>query len=245
MSHTASNDHTTATAPDGPPIIVFSSPSGAGKTTQRNLLLAENPRREFLVSYTTRAPRAGEVDGVDYHFLRIGRTKAEAEAEFNRLKEQGDVFFETTEMYGNYYGTPRKQLEAGLAAGKQMIADVNIEGMLEFRDNHPGQVRSIFLQPPVDKLASRLRQRITEAGDLSESQAAELHREMHERLQAVPTIMQQAGFYNYVVHQEHCTPMQTFGLVKQALSAPRTEVGKYSVHHMGLAPSSALPSLYR
>lgn len=214
-------------------ILVLSSPSGGGKTTQRRFLLADNPNREFLVSYTTRLPRPGEVDGLDYHFLRIGRTEAEARAEFQRLVDAGEIF-EQTDFYGNLYGTPRKQLVDGLAAGKQLIADVNLEGFNAFKATHDNKARGVFLMPPsLEILRARLNERIERLPRLSPEQRQQLESERDVRMEQAQEIIKEAIFYGSAIDQTDCSPLQTYRLVKAAISSPANEVNGFSIVHFG------------
>ena len=213
-------------------ILVLSSPSGGGKTTQRRFLLADDPNREFLVSYTTRLPRPGEVDGVDYHFLRNGRTEAEARAEFQRLMNTGEIF-EHTDFYSNLYGTPRKQLEDGLAAGKQLIADVNLEGLKSFKQSYPNQTLGVFIEPPsLQAIKERLEMRVAESLDLSPVDRQRMQKENQLRLTHGLEILSEKEdpAYDRIVHQIGCTAEETYALLKTAL-APLTKIEAGSIRH--------------
>lgn len=215
-----------------PPILVLSSPSGGGKSTQRRNLIKENPNREFLVSYTTRPPRPDEVDGIDYHFLSIGRTPAEAKAEFERLVKEGDILFETTSFNGNRYGTPRKQLEEGLANGKQLIADVNLDGVKALRAAYPHQVQALFLHTELDELRRRLHKRDIAPYKLTDEQLEDIKATVDARMRVAASILAEAKAtindspaYDAVVPSAS-TPEATFANVKQALAetAPKTTI---------------------
>lgn len=225
-----------------PPILVLSSPSGGGKSTQRRNLIKENPNREFLVSYTTRPPRPDEVDGIDYHFLSIGRTPAEAKAEFERLVKEGDILFETTSFNGNRYGTPRKQLEEGLASGKQLeeglangkqlIADVNLNGVKALRAAYPHQVQALFLHTELDELRRRLHKRDIAPYKLTDEQLEDIKATVDARMRVAASILAEAKAtindspaYDAVVPSAS-TPEATFANVKQALAetAPKTTI---------------------
>lgn len=204
-------------------ILVISSVYSGGKTTQRKLLMNDDSNREFIVSYTTRLPRPGEVDGIDYHFLRTGRTEAEAEAEFMRLVENGELF-EHTRLYGNYYGTPRKQLEEGIAAGKQMIADVNIEGLWALKKAYPDQVQGIFLLPPsIEILKARLQKRLMQAREALNDSWAELEKEKDMHIKQAMEMLKEAPFYDTVIAQEKFRPKAVYQMIKNALNTPINE----------------------
>ncbi len=136
-------------------LIIISGPSGAGKSTVlRELLRVCELPLELSVSYTTRAPRAGEVDGIDYHFVSLET--------FMEMKKAGQ-FLECMEVFGrDWYGTPVAQVDASLANGKGVILEIDVHGALsvmELRDD----VISFFVHPGnVEELETRLRKRATE-----------------------------------------------------------------------------------
>lgn len=135
-------------------LIVLSGPSGVGKGTVRKELF-KIPEQEFVysVSMTTRKPRIGEVDGVDYYFV--------SKKEFKRQIEE-DNLLEYAEFVGNYYGTPRDKVEEQLAKGKEVILEIDVEGALQVRE-HCKDAVFIFLVPPSKQaLYDRLKQRATE-----------------------------------------------------------------------------------
>jgi guanylate kinase len=139
-------------------LVIVSSPSGAGKTTLTRRLLKEHPGLEFSVSHTTRPPRSGEVDGRDYHFV-----SKEAFEEMVR----GHQFAEHAFVHGNRYGTAEAPVETALAAGTDMIFDVDWQGGRHLSERWPNDSLKIFILPPdLDTLASRLRQRATDAPEI-------------------------------------------------------------------------------
>ena len=110
-------------------LLIISSPSGAGKTTLTHRLLQEFPELRFSVSHTTRAPRANEVDGQDYHFID--------EPQFRSLIEQGS-FAEWAEVHGNLYGTSVSEIERARADGKQgVLFDVDYQGAVRSKRSSP------------------------------------------------------------------------------------------------------------
>tara|TARA_R110002073_G_scaffold70476_1_gene173967 strand:+ start:4166 stop:4819 length:654 start_codon:yes stop_codon:yes gene_type:complete len=133
-------------------LIILSSPSGAGKTTLARRLMAWDPTLRFSVSATTRAPRAGESDGVEY-FFRSG-------AEFQAMVERGEML-EHAEVFGNSYGTPKAPVEAAMHEGRDTLFDIDWQGGQQVRRSSLGKdVVSIFILPPsIADLESRLRQR--------------------------------------------------------------------------------------
>ncbi len=142
-------------------LVIVSSPSGAGKTTLTRRLLAEHaPRLVFSVSHTTRPIRPGEVDGRDYHFV--------SPAEFQSMVDRHE-FAEHAFVHGNRYGTAMAPVEAALAAGRDMIFDVDWQGGAALSARWPADSLKIFILPPdLDTLASRLRRRATDAPEIIE-----------------------------------------------------------------------------
>ncbi len=132
-------------------MLVLSSPSGAGKTTLARKLLEADPAVELSVSVTTRPQRANEMDGRDYHF--INRSRFEEMIAHDELLEWANVF-------GNLYGTPRSPVERALAAGHDVLFDIDWQGTQQLRERARGEMASIFVLPPsVTELERRLRAR--------------------------------------------------------------------------------------
>jgi guanylate kinase len=154
-------------------LIILSSPSGAGKSTLAKRLMAWDPTLSFSVSATTRAPRPGETDGVEYYF----RSKPEFEA----MVAAGEML-EHAEVFGNYYGTPRGPVEAAMTAGRDTLFDIDWQGGQQIRNSVLGKdVISIFILPPsIAALESRLQSRAQDsaeviAGRMAKSQAEISH----------------------------------------------------------------------
>jgi guanylate kinase len=132
-------------------ILILSSPSGAGKTTLSKRLLAADAQIKLSVSVTTRAPRAGEVDGQDYHF--IGRD------EFLRKRDAGELL-EWAEVFGNYYGTPRGPVESEMATGFDLLFDIDWQGAQQIAEKMARDLVRVFVLPPSGAaLEQRLRTR--------------------------------------------------------------------------------------
>lgn len=143
-------------------LIVLSGPSGCGKGT----MVAEILKRgdcAVSVSATTRAPREGEVDHVHYHFL----TRAEFE---KRIAENG--FLEHAEYVGNYYGTPRAEVEAMRNEGKHVILEIEVQGAFQIRERCPDAVLVFTIPPTIDELRRRLHKRGTETDEVIEKRIA-------------------------------------------------------------------------
>jgi guanylate kinase len=128
-------------------VFVITGPSGVGKGTLIGRLLDAVPELELSVSATTREPRAGEVDGRDYHFL--------TPEEFRRRLEAGD-FLEHASYSGNYYGTLREEVERRLAEGRSVVLEIEVQGARQVRDAMGDDAVLIFIAPP-DEAALRAR----------------------------------------------------------------------------------------
>jgi len=132
-------------------MLVLSSPSGAGKTTLSRLLLESEPDVQMSVSVTTRKPRPGEVDGVDYHFVE--------EAEFRRM-QRDDELLEWAEVFGNLYGTPRAAVEKALQSSKDVLFDIDWQGTQQLQQKAPQDLVRVFILPPSARaLEERLKKR--------------------------------------------------------------------------------------
>lgn len=134
-------------------LIVISGPSGAGKGTICKALLDKRKDIEVSVSATTRQPRAGEVDGVNYHFL----TKEQFVE-----KVEKDGFLEYAEVYGNYYGTPKSNVDEILDAGRNVILEIDIQGALKVKEKATEGVFIFILPPSMEELKQRIIKRGSE-----------------------------------------------------------------------------------
>lgn len=136
-------------------LIVVSGPAGSGKGTVNRLLL-ESPEFAFSVSATTRAPRPGEADGVNYHFITA--------PEFERRIAEGELL-EYTNYCGNYYGTLRREAENILASGRNLLLEIEVEGAMNIKRLRPDAVLIMLLPPSYTVQEQRLRGRATETED--------------------------------------------------------------------------------
>ncbi len=140
-------------------IIIISAPSGTGKTTLINRIMQDDSLKlEFSISATTRSPRQGETDGVNYYFL--------TEEDFKRRISQNE-FIEWQEVYaGRYYGTLNSEIDRIFGKGNNIIFDVDVEGGINLKKIFGNKALSIFIQPPsVDELRRRLESRATDPQD--------------------------------------------------------------------------------
>lgn len=160
-------------------LIVISAPSGAGKTTLCQKLLELMPDVRMSVSFTTRQPRSGEVDGVHYSFITKER--------FQTMIAE-DAFVEWAEVHGNYYGTSRRQIEEICAAGKDVILDIDVQGASQIRQSYPDSVH-VFVLPPSQKA---LQERLVGRGSDSSEVIA-------RRLQKARDEIREYRLYNYVI----------------------------------------------
>jgi len=134
--------------------VVVSAPSGAGKTTLCNEVRGLVPNLFYSVSYTTRAPRPGEVEGVDFHFV--------SEAVFLAMRER-DEFAEWAQVHGHSYGTPARPLEEALARGEDVLLDIDTQGARQLRKRYTEAVTVFVMAPSLADLAARLRERKSDA----------------------------------------------------------------------------------
>ncbi len=153
-------------------LLVFSAPSGSGKTTiVRHLLTKEDLNLEFSISAATREPRGQEVDGKDYYFMSIEDFKKHIKA---------DDFIEWEEVYrDNFYGTLKSEVERIWAKGKNVIFDIDVAGGLRIKSKFPEETLAVFVKPPsVDELKRRLKERSTETDDKINMRIAKAHVEL-------------------------------------------------------------------
>ena len=165
-----------------PLLIVVSAPSGAGKSTLCNLLTARRAGMVYSVSCTTRTPRGEERDGVHYHFL--------SEEDFARRLEQNE-FLEHARVHGAHYGTLKQTVYDALAAGRDLIMDIDVQGAAQIRsactaltDEDPIQKGfvDIFIAPPsMEELQRRLRGRSTDADDVIARRLRNAQEEMKQQ----------------------------------------------------------------
>lgn len=158
--------------------FVVSAPAGTGKTTLVQMLVDEFPCVVANISYTTRQPRGDEVNGRDYHFLDL--------PEFEK-KISGGEFLEHVRLYGNYYGTSRKWIEAQLESGKHVVLVIDTQGAAQLRKKFPAV--AIFVRPPsVLELKRRLQGRGTESLERIE-----------ERLELAEEELRSVKYYDYLI----------------------------------------------
>lgn len=164
-------------------LIVLSGPSGVGKgTVRKEIFSQEDTSFEYSISMTTRSPREGEVDGVDYFF--------KSREEFERLIEQGKLL-EYAEFVGNYYGTPVDYVRETLEKGKDVFLEIEVQGARQVREKFPDGL-FIFLMPPsLSELKNRIVTRGTETEDI-----------INNRLNVAKEEIEMMHLYDYVVEND-------------------------------------------
>jgi guanylate kinase len=169
-----------------PFIFVLSSPSGGGKTTIARALLTARENLGFSTSATTREPRAGEKDGVDYHFMNV--------EEFRKRRERGE-FLEWAEYSGNLYGTLEAEVDRVLGEGSHAVLDIEIEGARLVRERRSNVVSIFVLPPSAEKLVERLVGRDKDTADTK----------VRARLERALEEVREASEYDYVVVNDEKT----------------------------------------
>jgi guanylate kinase len=151
-------------------MLVLSSPSGAGKTTLSRRLLGSDSEITMSVSATTRKPRPGEEDGKDYHFLTT--------EDFGVMRNQ-DEFLEHAKVFDNYYGTPKGPVEEALAAGRDVLFDIDWQGTQQLEDSASNDLVKVFILPPSGhELEKRLNTRAQDPPDVVAARMAEASAEI-------------------------------------------------------------------
>jgi guanylate kinase len=193
-------------------LLILSAPSGTGKTTLARRLVLAHPDAIFSVSYTTRAPRGKERDGVDYHFVD--------EARFARMVAEG-AFLEHAEVHGHRYGTPRAVVNEARRRGALAVFDIDVQGGEAIRAQHPEAVRVLILPPSLEELERRLRSRSTD-DDAT----------VRRRLEAARREMLRARSYEYWVVNDDLE--RASGDLEAIVRAERCRAGTRDLTQLGL-----------
>jgi guanylate kinase len=196
-----------------PLLLILSAPSGTGKTTLARRLVAAHPGAVFSVSYTTRAPRGHEKDGVDYHFV--------SEERFQQMIGEG-AFVEWAKVHGHHYGTPRSSIDG---AKGLVVFDIDVQGGETIKKQHPDAVRALILPPSLAELERRLRARSTDDD-------ATVRRRLHAA-QIEMRLARLAGYEYWVVNDDLD---RAFGDLEAIVRAEGCRAGRRS-----LAPDLGLP----
>ncbi len=151
-------------------MFILSSPSGAGKTTLSHLLRQNDPNITMSISYTTRTKRPNEENGVDYFFV--------SESDFEKKIDE-KYFYEYAEVFGNYYGTPRKRVEEELASGRDVLFDIDWQGTRRLTSKARDDIVSVFILPPsMAELDRRLKSRGQDSKGIIEKRMDRAHDEI-------------------------------------------------------------------
>jgi guanylate kinase len=207
----------------GPPasgcLFVVAAPSGGGKSSMVNALLEREPGIRLSVSYTTRPPRPGEAEGVHYHFVD--------EPAFQALRAR-DEFLESAHVHGNWYATSRTWLTSQVAAGQDVLLEIDWQGAQQVRKLVPDSVHIFILPPSWEALRERLEKRGQDAPDI-----------IRQRLEAAREEMRHCGEFDYVImNQDFARAVDDLSVIVRAarLTAPRQQARHAKVLARLLAP---------
>jgi guanylate kinase len=167
-------------------LFVVSAPSGTGKTTLVERLVQTVPNLMLSRSFTSRAPRAGEQDGVDYNFISRER--------FETMKEAGE-FLEHADVFGNYYGTSATATESALASGRDLVLVIDVQGARQVRSRASAAVGIFVLPPSFEVLEDRLRRRSKDSDE-----------QINRRLAVARSEVDAVADYDYVVVNDEVEP---------------------------------------
>ena len=184
--------------------FIICGPSGVGKGTVVSRLMEADPTLYFSVSATTRAPRAGEADGVHYHFLTRER--------FQEWIDAGD-FLEHAQFVGNFYGTPRRYVDEAMDQGRDVLLDIEIQGAEQIHQTRPEAVRIYIAPPSWEELERRLTGRGTEDTEKIRSRLARGREEFaaardFDYLVINDTVEHAAAEIRAIMTAEHCRPAE-------------------------------------
>ena len=182
-------------------MLVIASPSGAGKTSISRAVMASDPNIELSVSVTTRPRRHSEMDGVHYHFIS-GR-------EFERMRADRELL-ESAEVHGNLYGTPRARVEQMLAAGRDILFDIDWQGTRQLYETCRDDMVTIFILPPsITELRARLERRAEDGEEV-----------IQRRLKNARVEMEHWAEYDHVIVNNDLE--ESVGIVRSILASART-----------------------
>jgi guanylate kinase len=150
-------------------LFIISAPSGAGKTSLVKALLQSNQNLSLSISHTTRAPRSGEMNGRDYHFVSLET--------FRQMLLNGE-FVESAEVYGNLYGTSQKWINGAIASGQDILLEIDCQGAMQIRQIFPESISIFILPPSLDALAARLKTRAQDDPDIIQKRLAATREEV-------------------------------------------------------------------
>ncbi|HMT80197.1 MAG TPA: guanylate kinase [Azonexus sp.] len=193
-------------------LYVVAAPSGAGKTTLVRLLLEQEAAVQLSISYTTRAPRVGEVNGREYHFVDA--------TEFQAMIAR-EEFLEWAEVHGNFYGTSKKWIADQLAADRDVLLEIDWQGAQQVRKLFPQAIGVFILPPSMDELTRRLTGRGTDSADV-----------ISRRLAAAQAEMRHVGEFDYVIINDQLA--RALDDLRAVVRASRLSFGAQRVRHAAL-----------
>ena len=193
-------------------LYVMAAPSGAGKTTLVRLLLDSEPGVHLSISYTTRGPRPGEADGREYHFVDV--------ATFRAMMARGD-FLEWAEVHGNFYGTSKVWIADHLAAGHDVLLEIDWQGAQQVRAVFPQAIGIFILPPSMEELTRRLTGRGTDSAEVVE-----------RRLAAAQAEMRHVGDFGYVIINDGLE--QALDDLRAVVRASRLDLAGQRARHAAL-----------
>ena len=193
-------------------LFVVAAPSGAGKTTLVRLLLEQESRVHLSISYTTRGPRPGEENGREYHFVD--------NVEFQAMIARHEVL-EWAEVHGNFYGTSQKWIADQLAAGHDVLLEIDWQGAQQVRKLFPQAIGIFILPPSMEELTRRLTGRGTDSADV-----------IARRLAAAQAEMRHVGEFDYVIINDQLA--QALEELRAVVRASRLSFGVQRVRHAAL-----------
>lgn len=202
----------TAVSPSTGNIFMIVAPSGAGKSTLVNALIEHDTTLMLSVSCTTRPPRPGEVDQVNYRFVTVDA--------FQALRDRGDML-EWAEVHGNYYGTPRDRVTQAVQASRDIILEIDWQGARQVRQHYPQAIGIFILPPSIEALEARLKKRGQDSPQV-----------IARRLLAAGGEMAHASDCEYVIINQDFSVALTH--LQQIIAAARLRYAAQSIHHAEL-----------
>ena len=188
-------------------LLVVSGPSGAGKGTICKVLMNRNEDLKLSVSATTRQPRTGEVEGVNYFFL--------THEKFNDMISKNE-FLEYAQTYSNFYGTPKGPVMESLEKGQDVVLEIEMQGARQVKQIYPDAILIFVLPPSLNELQSRLCNRGTETEE-----------QMHERLSCAFEEIKQIKDYNYFIFNETNKEVEAAIEIENIISAEKNKAARY------------------
>ena len=191
--------------------FIISGPSGVGKSTVLHELFKDRDDLYFSISATTREPREGEIDGVHYHFIDVGR--------FQELIEE-DALLEYAEYVGNFYGTPKRYVDSAMDEGRDVVLDIEVQGAIQVCTKRPETVR-IFIAPPSwGELERRLVSRGTDSEEKIQKRLVRAKAELrtadvYDYFVINDTVEQAVREINAIMLAEHCKPAERMKILSE------------------------------